>query len=55
MSHKGFSHIGLATPHLDKTCEFYEVQATVLSRLGVLNHPAAVAGVGGAAQLPKYR
>ena len=55
MSHKGFSHIGLSTPHLDKTCEFYEVQATVLSQLGVLKDPAAVAGVGGAEQLLKFR
>jgi hypothetical protein len=39
MSHKGFSHIGLSTPHLDKTCEFCEVKVTVLSRLGVLKDP----------------
>jgi hypothetical protein len=55
MSHKGFSHIGLSTPHLDKTCEFYEVQATELSQFGVLNHPAAVAGVESAEQLLKFR
>jgi catechol 2,3-dioxygenase-like lactoylglutathione lyase family enzyme len=24
MSHRGFSHIGLSTLDLDKTCEFYE-------------------------------
>ena len=24
MSHKGFSHIGLSTLDLDKTCDFYE-------------------------------
>jgi carboxymethylenebutenolidase len=52
-----FAFVGLIQFEADKVANerFYWDQATVLSQLGVLDHPVAAAGVGSAAQLLKLR
>jgi carboxymethylenebutenolidase len=52
-----FAFVGIIQFHAGKVANehFYWDQATVLSQLGVLDHPAAAAGVGSAQQLLKLR
>jgi carboxymethylenebutenolidase len=52
-----FAFVGLIQFQAGKLANerFYWDQATVLSQLGVLDHPLAAAGVGSAAQLLKLR
>ncbi len=52
-----FAFVGLIQFQAGKLANerFYWDQATVLSQLGILDHPVAAAGVGSAAQLLKLR
>jgi carboxymethylenebutenolidase len=52
-----FGFVGIIQFEADKVANerFYWDQATVLSQLGILDHPLAAAGVGSATQLLKLR
>ena len=52
-----FAFVGVIQFQADKVANerLYWDQATVLSQLGILNHPAAAAGVGSAARLLNLR